>query len=74
MAAWISATLRVTSAAGKVGERTTSDRRSSPSEKSFFWTDSATVRLSRPAAASRLPPTNSMAESISGPVRFAVPA
>src|SRR3989442_989829 len=48
MAAWISDTLRVTSAGGKGGDRTTSDTRSSPTARSFFCTDSATVRLARP--------------------------
>ena len=73
MAAWISATLRFTSASGKVGDSTTSASRSRPSARSRFSTDSEAVRPSRPAPASRLPPTNSMAASISGPVRRAVP-
>ncbi len=40
---------------------------------SFFCALVDTESVSRPAPASTLPPTNSMAESSSGPVRFAVP-
>ncbi len=62
MAAWISETLRVTSASGNAGVSTTSDARSSPSAMSFFCALVDTESVSRPAPASTLPPTNSMAE------------
>jgi hypothetical protein len=73
MAAWISEIFRLTSASGNVGVRTTSDTRSSPSAISFFCAVIETVSVSRLAPASTRAPTNSMAESSSDPVRFAVP-
>ncbi len=57
----MSAILRVSSSAGNVGCRSTSASRSSPRARSFLSTESVMVALSRPASASRLPPTNSMA-------------
>ena len=58
---------------GKAGVSSTSDRRSRPSDRSFRRTSTATTSPSRSAPASRRPPTNSMAASISAPVRLAVP-
>ena len=73
MAAWICATFRFTSSGGKVGVSSTSANRSSPSARSFLSTASEALRPSRPAPAERLPPTNSIALSSSGPVCLAVP-
>src|SRR5688500_15968279 len=73
ISAWIWASLRLNSASGNDGERMTSWSRSSPSGTSFFSTDSDADIPSRPAPASRLPPTNSILASSSGPVRLAVP-
>src|SRR5262245_19269342 len=69
----ISPTFRRSSSSGKLGVSSTSVSRSSPRSRSFFNTARLTVAPSRPASASRLPPTNSMAWSSSGPVRLAVP-
>ena len=71
--AWISPILRATSSAGNAGCSSTSASRSRPRGRSFFSTESDRVALSRPAPASRLPPTNSMARSRSGPERRVVP-
>src|SRR5881392_3296725 len=67
MAAWISPIFRFTSSSGNAGVSTTSWRRSSPRPRSRFRTESDSLSPSRPAPASRCPPTNSMAASSSGP-------
>src|SRR3972149_4258117 len=71
--AFTSATFRRTSASGNAGVRSASASRSSPSPRSFLSTRRDTLRLSRPAPASRLPPPNSIPESSWGPGGGAAP-
>ena len=56
---------RSNSVSGKAGRSRASARRSRPSPRSFRSTESTTSLESRPPSLSRLPPTNSMARSLS---------